>query len=119
MREVLVLSDDDSYLTPAEVAEILRKVVEESREKGEEETFEVRATLEHVEKIKRLGSEPAGKLISELLKFERINPIHAYKIAELMPRDEAELRPVFAKERFELSTEELKEILTVIDKYRE
>lgn len=112
------MTDDDSYLTPAEVAEILRGVVEESRQKGEEETFEVRATLEHVEKIRRLDTEPAKKLISELLKFERITPIHAYKIVELMPRDEAELRPIFAKERFEFSTEELKEILTVIDKYR-
>ena len=113
------MTDDDTYLTPAEVAEILKEVVEESRKRGEEETFEVRATLEHVEKIKRLEAKQAKKLISELLKFERINPVHAYKIAELMPRDEAELRPVFAKERFELSTEELKEILTVIDKYRE
>lgn len=113
------MSDDDTYLTPAEVAEILKGVVEESRERGEEETFEVRSTLEHVEKTKRLDAKKAKKLISELLKFERITPIHAYKIVELMPRDEAELRPIFAKERFELSTEEIKEILTVIDKYRE
>ena len=113
------MENPQDYLTPAEVAKILREIVEKGREKGEEETFEIRAALEHSEKISRIDEKKAKKLIEELLKFERITPLHAFKIIELMPRDEAELRPIFAKERFELTTEDLRAILGVIDKYRE
>ncbi len=81
-------------------------------------SFEKRATLDHVRNFTRIDSKKAQALIKELLKIERVTEPHALKIAELMPRDETELRIVFAKERYTIEPEELKKMLDVIDAHR-
>jgi len=80
--------------------------------------FEKKATREHVNNFIRIDADKAKKMIDELMKFERMTDLHAFKIAEIMPRDEQELRPVFAKERYTIEPEELKKMLEVIDRYR-
>lgn len=88
-------------------------------EKPEKElSFEKRATMDIVSAFRRIEKDKALAMIDELCKLERVTDVHAHKIAELMPRDEAELRPVFAKERFTLEPEYLKDILSIIDKHR-
>lgn len=82
-------------------------------------SFEKRSTLEHVTNFQRIKTKKSTKMIKELMKIERVSDIHAYKIAETMPRDENELRPIFAKDRFTLTPEELKQILDIIDDSRE
>ena len=82
-------------------------------------SFEKRSTLEHVTNFSRIKSAKAKKMIKELMKIERVSDIHAYKISEIMPRDEDELRPIFAKDRFTLTPEELKQILDIIDNSRD
>ncbi|MFO8050527.1 MAG: RNA polymerase Rpb4 family protein [Thermoplasmatota archaeon] len=82
-------------------------------------SFEKRSTLEHVTGFLRIKQQNAKKMIKELVKLERISDGHAFKIAEIMPRDEHELRPIFAKDRFTLSPEELKQILDIINKHRD
>jgi len=81
-------------------------------------SFEKRATLEHVKNFTRIESKKAQSMIKELLKLDRVTEFHALKIAELMPRDETELRTVFAKERYTIEPEELKKMLDVIDAHR-
>lgn len=100
---------------------------ERPEEGGEEEevdplamlSFEKRATIDHVHSFKRIKVKNAKKMIKELLKMERITDTHAYKMAELMPRDETELRPIFAKDRFTLEPEVLTQILDIIDEHRD
>jgi DNA-directed RNA polymerase subunit F len=82
-------------------------------------SFEKRATLDHVGNFTRITGSKVGKMVKELSKIDRVSEVHAYKIAELMPRDETELRPVFAKDRFTLTPEELKQILDIIDTHRD
>jgi DNA-directed RNA polymerase subunit F len=81
-------------------------------------SFEKRATMDHVMGFQRVEEEKAKKMIEELHNIERVTDVHAYKIAELLPRDETELRPVFAKDRFTLEPEELKTIIEIVAKYR-
>jgi DNA-directed RNA polymerase subunit F len=81
-------------------------------------SFEKRAAIEHVSTFSRIEKDKALKMIKELKKIERVSEVHAFKISEILPRDESELRPVFAKDRFTLEPEELKTILEVINKYR-
>ncbi len=81
-------------------------------------SFEKRAAIDHVGTFSRIAQDKAVKMIKELTKIERVSEVHAFKIAEIMPRDESELRPVFAKDRFTLEPEELKGILEIINKYR-
>lgn len=82
-------------------------------------TFEKKSTLDHVTVFKRISVKKAQKMIKDLVKIERVSDSHAFKIAEIMPRDESELRPIFAKDRFTLSPEELKQILDIIDTNRD
>jgi DNA-directed RNA polymerase subunit F len=82
-------------------------------------SFEKRATIDHVDNFTRISHKKADKMVKELVKIERVSDVHAFKIAELMPRDETELRPVFAKDRFTLTPEELKQILDIIDSNRD
>jgi DNA-directed RNA polymerase subunit F len=102
-------------------------LVEESGGESEEEveedpmarlSFEKRATMDHVMGFMKIDREKAEKMIEEITEVERVTDVHAFKIAELMPRDETELRPVFAKDRFTLEPEELKKIMDTIDQYR-
>lgn len=81
-------------------------------------SFEKRATLDHVKNFSRIESKKSQAMIKELLKMDRMTEPHAFKIAELMPRDETELRTVFAKERYTIEPEELKRMLDVIDAHR-
>jgi DNA-directed RNA polymerase subunit F len=81
-------------------------------------SFEKRATMDHVMGFLRLEENKAREMIEELTAIERVTDIHAFKIAEILPRDETELRPVFAKDRFTLEPEELKKIIDTIDRYR-
>jgi DNA-directed RNA polymerase subunit F len=81
-------------------------------------SFEKRATLDHVGFFTRIHGKKVDDMVKELNKIERVSDVHAYKIAELMPRDETELRPIFAKDRFTLTPEELKQILDIIDSHR-
>ena len=81
-------------------------------------SFEKRATMDHVVSFTRIKKKKGEEMIKKLVKIERVSEVHAYKMAELMPRDETELRPIFAKDRFTLEPEELKNILDIIDKFR-
>jgi DNA-directed RNA polymerase subunit F len=82
-------------------------------------SFEKRATVDHVHSFKRVKVKNATKMIKELVKIDRVTETHAYKMAELMPRDETELRPIFAKDRFTLEPEVLTQILDIIDNNRD
>jgi DNA-directed RNA polymerase subunit F len=101
--------------------------LEGTSEEGEKEevdplellSFEKRATIDHVHSFKRIKVKNANKMIKELVKIDRVTDTHAYKMAELMPRDETELRPVFAKDRFTLEPEVLKQILDILDENRD
>jgi DNA-directed RNA polymerase subunit F len=88
------------------------------KERTAELSFEKRAAIDHVGTFSRISQDKAVKMIKDLTKIERVSEVHAFKIAEIMPRDESELRPVFAKDRFTLEPDELKGILEIIDKYR-
>jgi DNA-directed RNA polymerase subunit F len=136
--------DEEKMLTHAEVKAILEASLDKpnviytgpeednvkptemtTEEEGEEEvdkfkelSFEKRATVDHVGNFKRIDEKHAKSMIKDLLKLERVTEYHAYKISEILPRDEMELRPVFAKDRFSLTPEELKSILEIVDKHR-
>jgi DNA-directed RNA polymerase subunit F len=117
---VIYTGPEDDGLTPRQH---LVERVEEGEEGSEDAlhnlSFEKRATFDHVDNFTRITEKGAGKMVKVLEKIERISEVHAFKIAELMPRDETELRPVFAKDRFTLTPEELKEILNIIDSHRD
>ncbi|WP_292727504.1 RNA polymerase Rpb4 family protein [Methanoculleus sp.] len=83
-------------------------------ESGEEMSYELRKSIEHANHLSKTSSEKARALVAELVKLEKMKEEIAFRIANLMPRTRDELRAIYAKERFNLTTEELDEILDLV-----
>lgn len=107
------------YITISEAREILEKIVEKRREKAEI-LYETRKTLKYLRTFSKLPADKAKELVEELLKLPQLygKKELAVKIADLMPRIPDEVRIIYAKERYTLSEEQIKEILEVVNKYR-
>jgi DNA-directed RNA polymerase subunit F len=104
---------EERILLP-EMREMLHEVEASRLEKGEEMSYELRKSIEHANHLSKTSAEKARDLVDELLKLEKMKEDIAYRIANLMPRTRDELRAIYAKERFTLTTEELDEILDLV-----
>ena len=97
----------------SEVKNILRKI-----EKDREElNYEQRIALEHANIFAKLPVKKTQELIKELLKIEFIQEVHAYKIADILPKNEDDVKTIFAKERITLDEKKIKDILEIVRKY--
>ena len=92
----------------------VKEILEEFSEKYEL-TYEQNLTLAHATSLNKLSLEDAEKLIEELEAY--MNHKQAIRVADMVPRDMADLRLLFAKERNAPSNDEMKEILEIIEKY--
>ncbi len=104
---------EERAVTSSEVKLILKE-----REGEGELNYEQRTSLGYLEKIIKLDPKKAKKAVEELAKAEKIKPDIAVKIVDVLPRDEEDVRAIFAKERYVLTKEEIGEILKVIDGIR-
>ncbi|BBL62281.1 MAG: DNA-directed RNA polymerase subunit F [Methanobrevibacter arboriphilus] len=94
----------------------VKEILEDFQEKYEL-SYEQNLTLDHVTKFNKLSLEDTEELIGKL--EEIVKKKHAVRIADLMPKDLSDLRLLFAKERLPISKEELEEILSIVDEYRD
>jgi DNA-directed RNA polymerase subunit F len=109
---------DEEYLTVAETKKILEEIeVEYSADEDREMGYELKRSIEHVNQFAVLSAEESQAFVAELLDIDKVDEKTAHKIADLRPMDRAELRSLYAQERYSLSGEELDEILNVVKKY--
>ncbi|MFQ5815017.1 MAG: DNA-directed RNA polymerase subunit F [Candidatus Hydrothermarchaeaceae archaeon] len=86
------------------------------KQRGEEElNYEQRGALDYLTKMIKLKPKKAAEAVDELVKSDKIKPEIAVKIVDLLPRDEEDVRAIFAKERFVLTKEEIGAILKVVE----
>lgn len=97
----------------AEVKDMLTRLGKER----EELTREQKIALEHSEKVVELSTNKTKELIRKLVSIEKIGKNQAYKIADLLPRDEDDVMAIFSKETFVPSREEIKKILEIVREY--
>jgi len=97
----------------AEVKDMLTRLGKER----EELTREQKIALEHSEKVVELSTNKTKELIRKLVSMEKIGKNQAYKIADLLPRDEDDVMAIFSKETFVPSREEIKKILEIVREY--
>jgi DNA-directed RNA polymerase subunit F len=96
----------------AEIKEMLMKLG-----KKRELTREQRIAMEHSEKVVEISAKQTKELIKRLSKVKGVNEIQAYKIADLLPRNEELLLAIFAKETISPSGDDRKKILEMIREY--
>jgi DNA-directed RNA polymerase subunit F len=111
-----VLSEE--LLTIAEAKELLEKIKAE-RADEEELGYELRRTIHHVESFAKLPPQRARELVNKLLKLEKMKPEIAVRIADILPASYDEIRSIYAKERFTLSEDDLKQILDLVTEAQE
>ena len=87
------------------------KKIEKSRE---ELLYEQRIALEHANKFAKLSATKTKQLITKLMELEFIKESHAYKLADLLPSREDDIKTIFAKERVTLKEADIKTVLDII-----
>ncbi len=106
-------SEQQRYVSLAEVKNILKKIEKERPEL----TYEQRISLDHANKFAHLPLKKIQDLIKELQTLEFIEEKHAYKLADILPTQVDDVKAVFAKERFTLGEGEIKKIIEIVNKY--
>jgi DNA-directed RNA polymerase subunit F len=97
----------------AEVKNILKKISKERKEL----IYEQKIALEHAEKFSKLSAKQTKDLITELMKVEHVEEFHAFKIADILPNTEDDVKAIFAKERYTPNEKEVKTILEIVQKH--
>ncbi len=97
----------------AEVKNILKKISKERKEL----LYEQKIALEHAEKFAKLSAKQTKDLIVELMKLDHVEELQAYKIADILPNTEDDIRAIFAKERYTPNDKEIKNILEIVKKH--
>ncbi|WP_457750738.1 RNA polymerase Rpb4 family protein [Thermococcus sp.] len=113
---------EEHYLTIAETKELLERRKAEGIEENPEEPmfYEARVSLEHAERFAKLKPEQAKELKEKLMDlFEWLDERLASKLIDLMPEDYSDIRVIFSKEEYIPSPEEAREIVSLLDEYRE
>jgi DNA-directed RNA polymerase subunit F len=109
----MVTNETPKLVSLAEVKNILKKIEKERKEL----IYEQRIALEHAQKFARLSVKQTKDMIKELTKLENIEENHAYKIADVLPASDDDVKVIFAKERYTPSESEIKKILEIVGKY--
>jgi DNA-directed RNA polymerase subunit F len=97
----------------SEVKNILKKVEKDRKEL----LYEQKIALEHANKFAKLTEKKTKDLIKDLKNLEFIQEVHAYKIADILPTTEDDIKTIFAKERITLKENDIKSILDIIKKH--
>ena len=97
----------------SEVKNILKKIEKERKEL----IYEQRIALDHAQKFVKLPVNKTNDLIKDLLKLENLKEEHAFKIADILPTSEDDVKAIFAKERYTPNDNDVKNILKIIEKY--
>ncbi len=104
----------EELLTLPEVKDILNQVKKERENEEKELGYELRKAIAHAEMFSKLDPVKSRELVNELLKLETMKPEIAIRIADILPLSNDEIRSIYAKERYTLTENELKQILELV-----
>jgi DNA-directed RNA polymerase subunit F len=94
---------------PATLSEV-REILSERGEEGEL-GYEQSQALEHAEKYWKCDSKKVQKLLGNLTKKDKMTEEIALKIIDVLPKDPTTLKAILAKDKIEMSDEELADII--------
>jgi len=88
------------------------------REKQGELNYEQKLSLEHLKNFTKLNEKDAKKFIEEITAIIKMSPETLVQIVNILPNNPDELRMIFAREKFSLKEDEIKQILDVVAKFK-
>ena len=110
------MPSSDIKAKPVSLSEVKNKLNKISKER-EELNYEQKIALEHALKFAKLSVKQSEELRKELSKLDFIKENHVYKIADILPKTADDIKTIFAKERINLSDNDIKKILDIVKKY--
>lgn len=90
-------------------------MLDKAKEEEEEMSYEKRRALDHTTKFSKLDPSDSRKLVEDLLEI--VDNRIAVKIADILPRSREEITAIYARERSDISAEEVDKILEIVSKY--
>ena len=100
-------------ISGAEVREILEEFSENN-----ELNYEQNLTINHLARFKRYSVEDSKEIIEKLHELlPNLKTKVAVNIVNLVPKDLADLRLIFAKEAYQPDKEEMEQILEILEQY--
>ena len=94
------------------------KRIMEDRKKERDLVYDQKVCLDYLEKISTLTQKQLESLLEELGKIQILKPRYVALILNSMPDTEEEVEALFSKERTKLKKEEVKQIVSIISKYK-
>jgi len=108
-----VVSERPVSLT--EVKEILHKVQKDSKAPL---GYEQQNTLEYADKFAKLEPKKEKELKKELEKLGFLSEKQVVTVVDILPRSEAELRVILARDKLEFDADQLKKVMNVVKEYK-
>ncbi|WP_407393123.1 RNA polymerase Rpb4 family protein [Methanobrevibacter sp.] len=99
-------------ISGAEVKEIIENFSEEN-----DLNYEQNLTINHLARFKRYSLEDTKEIIEKLQDEFNLRPKVAVHIVDLVPKDLADMRLIFAKEPTKIDADEMKKILELLEQY--
>ena len=94
------------------------KRIMEERKKQSDLVYDQKICLDYLDKIATLTQKQVESVVEELGKIQILKPRYISLIMNLMPDTEEEVEALFSKERTNLKKEEVKQIVSIISKYK-
>jgi len=94
------------------------KRIMKEREKERELVYDQKICLDYLDKITNLTQKQLESLLQELSQISILKPRYTALILNVMPDTEEEVEALFAKERTNLKKEEVKQIVSIVGKYK-
>ena len=100
---------------PMSGAEV-KKIIEDFSENNEL-NYEQNITLNHLARFKRYSVEDSKEIVEKLQNEFGLRPRVAVHIVDLVPKDLADMRLIFAKEPSKVEKEDMEKILEFLEQY--
>ncbi len=110
------MTPEEKEVKPVSISEV-KNILKKVEKEREELLYEQKIALEHAHKFAKLPVKKIEDLIKELSKLDFLEEIHTYKIVDLLPLTEEDVKTIFAKERITFGEGEIKKILDLVRKY--
>nr|QNO48543.1 putative protein [Methanosarcinales archaeon ANME-2c ERB4]QNO48950.1 putative protein [Methanosarcinales archaeon ANME-2c ERB4] len=105
---------NEELLTISEAKELLDHIKEERAEEVEDLGYELKKAIRHIDAFSKSDAGRSRALVTDLMELEKMKPEIAIRIADILPETRDELRSIYAKERFILTTEDLDQMLDLV-----
>lgn len=96
----------------------VKELLEKAQAGREELTYEQKIALEHARRFARIDAKAAAGLVKDLTAmFPGLQDRFAFKVADLVPQHPDDVRAIFQKSGVDLSDDDAKNVVALVDKY--